>query len=84
MSSSLTKKQQDEVDNLIATGIKTLLENIEKNPVYNTNPSYVANDARYPNQQMPFVDKHILYLVGHPNVDRKTYISNLRLMLRCD
>lgn len=49
---------------------------------YNTSPSYCANTELYPDNQMPFVDKHKKYLLTHPTVDPRLYMSNLRLMTR--
>ena len=49
---------------------------------YHTKPSYSANTRLYPNNLIPFVDKHMLYLRDHPSLDVQQYISNLRLMTR--
>lgn len=49
---------------------------------YFTEPSYSANTMQYPNNLMPFVEKHMNYLNAHPSIDTEQYVSNLRLMTR--
>lgn len=49
---------------------------------YNTSPSYSANSELYPDNLMPFIDKHVAYLQQHPSIDPWQYIANLRLMTR--
>jgi hypothetical protein len=49
---------------------------------YNTESSYSTNSEAYPDNLIPFVDKHMGYLRSHPRVDPEQYLSNLRLMTR--
>ncbi len=49
---------------------------------YNTDSSYIANGTEYPDNLIPFVDKHMNYLNTHPSIDPDQYLSNLRLMMR--
>lgn len=49
---------------------------------YNTEPSYSANTDAYPNNLIPFVDKHMAYLSTHPSTNPEHYLANLRLMTR--
>lgn len=51
-------------------------------PVYNTRATYTSDQSMYPNNLVPFVDKHMRYLSTHPQVEMQTYIANLRLMTR--
>ena len=44
--------------------------------------TFNANSELYPDNQMPFRDKHYDYLLKHPGVDPDQYLANLRLMLR--
>jgi hypothetical protein len=44
--------------------------------------SYSANASLYPDGQIPFVEKHVAYLMDHPKLDPIQYLSNLRLMLK--
>ena len=63
--------------------VRQKLEEMERNPLLNTRTSsYSANVALYPDGQIPFVEKHITYLLDHPKVDHSQYLSNLRLMLK--
>jgi len=49
---------------------------------FNTVASYSANSDTYPDNQIPFVHKHMNYLRAHPMADPQQYIANLRLMTR--
>ena len=62
--------------------VRQKLELMELDPVLNTAATYSANTTLYPDHQIPFVDKHIAYLMTHPKVDCTQYLANLRLMLK--
>lgn len=63
--------------------VRQKLEDMELNPVLNTRTSsYSANVKLYPDGQVPFVEKHIAYLMDHPKLDPAQYLANLRLMLK--
>jgi len=63
--------------------VREKLQEMERNPLLNTRTSsYSANASLYPDGQIPFVEKHIAYLMDHPKVDHAQYLSNLRLMLK--
>lgn len=49
---------------------------------YNTTSTFSADSDQYPDNLIPFVDKHINYLSAHPSADPYMYIANLRLMTR--
>lgn len=49
---------------------------------FNTQSSYSGNTEQYPDNVMPFVEKHITYLIKHPAVDVRQYLANIRLMTR--
>ncbi len=49
---------------------------------FNTDSSYSANSEMYPDNLIPFVNKHIDYLRKHPSLDPHQYLANLRLMTR--
>ena len=49
---------------------------------YNTSSSYSANELLYPDNLMPFIDKHMNYLINHPMLDPDTYMSNIKLLTR--
>lgn len=61
---------------------KQMLLKMATDAGYSTDTSYSANSSLYPDNRMPFVDKHIDYLAMHPTIDPIQYISNLRLMTR--
>jgi hypothetical protein len=65
-------------------GIRALdaLTRMSEDAAYNTPDSYSANTELYPNNVIPFVDKHMAYLRDHANTDPRQYISNLRLMTK--
>jgi hypothetical protein len=62
--------------------IREKLEELESDPRFQVQPtSYSANTTLYPDGQIPFVEKHMAYLMDHPKLDPEHYLSNLRLML---
>ena len=61
------------------TRVHQTLHLMTQDPIYNTEASYSANATVYPDNLIPFVDKHMNYLNTHPAVDPYNYISNLRL-----
>ena len=63
-------------------GVREKLVAMEHNPLLNTASSFSANSLLYPDRQIPFVEKHLAYLMDHPKVDPDQYLSNLRLMLK--
>lgn len=68
---------------LLDAKVKERLEAMENDSLlHNVKSTYNANTEIYPNNQMPFRDKHYNYLLKHPDVDPDQYLSNLRLMLR--
>lgn len=50
--------------------------------VYITDPSFSANNTKYPDNLIPFVDKHMDYIRRHPTTDPHQYIANLKLMTK--
>lgn len=49
---------------------------------YNTDSSYSPNLDLYPDNLIPFVEKHKAYLMAHPALNAETYLANLRLMTK--
>jgi len=62
--------------------IEQALQHMTLDATYNTAASYSTNATVYPDNLIPFVDKHKNYLAAHPAVNPKLYVSNLRLMTR--
>jgi hypothetical protein len=65
-------------------GLLTLqiLEAMDADNNFSTGTSYSANTTLYSQNLIPFVDKHMIYLRDHPNVNPQHYIANLRLMTK--
>jgi hypothetical protein len=62
--------------------IKLELQQIASSNSYNTVSSYSANSLLYPDNLIPFVDKHINYLIDHPSLEADKYLANIRLMTK--
>lgn len=58
------------------------LELLVQNVLYNTQPSFSADSEQYPNNLIPFTEKHMQYLRTHKGIDPRQYIANLRLMTK--
>jgi len=67
---------------LAEAGVEERLRAMQMDETLDTTPSYSANSERYPDNQIPFVDKHLAYLMAHPAVDFGHYLANLRLMIK--
>jgi hypothetical protein len=65
-------------------GIETraALEQLQRDIAYNTVAAYHANEILYPDNLIPFVEKHMQYLSAHPAVNPTYYLANLRLMTK--
>ena len=58
------------IKRLEETKVRERLIAMEANPLLNTkHMSFSANTNLYPDGQMPFVEKHIAYLLEHPKLD---------------
>jgi hypothetical protein len=62
--------------------IRNKLRQMMIDDTYKTVSSYTPNAEQYPDNLMPFVDKHMNYLYVHPRLDSGIYLNNLRLMTR--
>jgi hypothetical protein len=65
-----------------ANDIRQILQQMAGSSLYNTLSSYTTHGTQYPNNLIPFVDKHMNYLNNHPKLDAEMYLANLRLMTR--
>lgn len=75
-------KKADFFDSEAGQAARQALLIMDKDTAFNTYSSYTANAQDYPDYKIPFVDKHMNYLMLHPSTDPQQYISNLRLMTR--
>jgi hypothetical protein len=62
--------------------IKEKLQQMAGSSSYNTTASYTTNSLLYPDNLIPFVDKHMNYLISHPALEAKKYLANIRLMTK--
>ncbi len=77
---STVKKKSSFFGSEVAIQIEQTLRSMAEDVRYNTDSTYSADAVQYPNNLIPFVDKHMNYLKTHPSVDPHHYVSNLRLM----
>lgn len=76
------KKRISFFDSAEGIEARRLLQRMVLDATYKTSPTYSTNSAVYPDNLIPFVDKHMNYLNAHPNVDVRHYMANLRLITR--
>lgn len=76
------KKRVDFYNSIDGIEIRKILVGMSQDMAFNTDSGYSANSQLYPDNLMPFVDKHMSYLNTHPNIDVRQYLANLRLMTR--
>jgi hypothetical protein len=76
------KKKVDFFETTEGQEAKKVLRAMVTDAAYNTESSYSANDTLYPDNVIPFVNKHMEYLRNHPATNPRHYIANLRLMTR--
>lgn len=82
MGSPAMKRKATFFDTENGAEIKEILRTMVLDATYSTGPSYSANSEQFPDNLIPFVEKHMRYLTAHPNTDPWHYIANLRLMTR--
>lgn len=74
------KKKTSFLGSDVAVEIEKILKLMASDVAYNTRSSYSTNSDLYPDNLIPFVDKHMNFLSTHPSTDPTQYIANLRLM----
>jgi hypothetical protein len=79
---AIAKKRISFLDSGEGIQARQTLQSMTEDSMYNTGPSYSANTGLYPDNLVPFVAKHMNYLIAHPNLDAHQYVSNIRLMTR--
>ena len=80
---AVQKRTADYFDTIDGQSIKQkLLQMAADNAQYNTTSTYSTNSTLYPDNKIPFLEKHMNYLIAHPNLDPQIYVANLRLMTR--
>lgn len=73
------KKRPNFFDSEEGVAALAALQSMVADSRYYTEPSYSSNVMLYPDNLIPFIDKHMCYLRDHPSTEPRHYISNLRL-----
>jgi pyrroloquinoline quinone (PQQ) biosynthesis protein C len=82
MSFSATRSKVKFAESEQGVAAEKTLRALEEDAGYTTATCYSSHTEQYPDNRMPFVDKHMTYLSNHPATDVQHYLSNLRLMTR--
>ncbi len=80
MSSPKTRSQFFDTEEGIK--IEQALREMVTDPRFNTESSYSPNLSLYPDNLIPFVEKHKAYLNARPALNAQMYIANLKLMTK--
>lgn len=62
--------------------IITRLKVLEDDPTMRSESIYSPAATQWPNNQLPFIERHLAYLRAHKTVNPEHYISNLALMIK--
>jgi hypothetical protein len=76
------KKRINFFESSEGTEMVEMLRAMEADAAFNTESSYIADGIKYPGNSLSFVEKHKSYILAHPNIDPRSYVSNLRLKTR--
>jgi hypothetical protein len=71
---------QSFLDSEEGKNIRRVLHSMTLDNSYNTVSNYSSNRIKYPDNLIPFIDKHINYLNAHPNLEADQYLANIKLM----
>lgn len=78
----MQKTRKDYFDTDEGKEIKRTLQQMSDDDAYNTASSYSANTLLYPDNLIPFLDKHMAYIVNHPTLEASKYVANVKLLTR--
>lgn len=76
----VVKRRQDFATSEEGIWVAEILNAMVLDSAYMTKSSFSADSEHYPDNLMPFTDKHMQYLLKHPDTDAKHYISNLKMI----
>lgn len=76
------KKRIHFLESQEAVDIRQKLQLMTSSDLYNTASSFTVDGIQYPDNLIPFLDKHMNYLNNHPLLDSGMYLANLRLITR--
>jgi hypothetical protein len=79
---ALQKSRKGFLDTEEGQEIKSNLQLMVGSASYNTEAGYSTNAVLYPDNLIPFVDKHINYLINNPRLEPRKYLANIKLITR--
>lgn len=62
--------------------VRRIFQSMTFDDFFNTASSYSADTVLYPDNLIPFTDKHMNYLNVHPELNASLYVANVKLMSR--
>jgi hypothetical protein len=77
-----TKLRQSFLESQEGKDTRHILQLMTLDDLYNTISSYSTNTLQYPDNLIPFTDKHMNYLNAHPELEASQYVANIKLMSR--
>ena len=75
-------RKQDFFETTEGQILKAKLIQIQSSDSYETSASYSPNSDLYKDNLISFVDKHVNYILKHPQLDPNQYIANLQILTR--
>lgn len=78
---STIRKRGSFVSDEEAADTRAILVAMEQDVAFNTESGYSADTALYPDNTIPFVEKHMHYLRTHA-INPQHYVTNLRVITR--
>ena len=79
---NISKRELDFATTDVGKWCQDVLEKLEQDTAYFSEPSFTSDTDHFPDNLMPFTLTHMNYLAKHPEVNPRHYISNLRLRSR--
>jgi hypothetical protein len=79
---AMQKTRKGFIDTQEGRDAKQMLQSMVGDSAYNTSSSYSTNSLLYPDNLIPFVDKHMNYLINHPSLEAGKYLANIKLITK--
>jgi hypothetical protein len=70
------------VINMEESEIREALKMMERDLTLKSGSSFSTKIDLYPDNQIPFVEKHLAYLKANPKLNPEHYLANLRIMIK--
>ena len=77
-----TKSRSGYFDSAEGIDMRKRFKDMVASNQYNTQATYSANSVLYPDNLIPFIDKHMNYLNSHPGLEANKYLANIKLITR--